>query len=65
MDVCEEYQKEQKLPRLLGMMEELDKILVFTEYKQICDVLTRYMKRQEANFYSYNITIYQSHDFCD
>jgi superfamily II DNA/RNA helicase len=43
LDVCEEYQKEQKLARLL---EEIGagggaKVLVFTETKRKCDELSR------------------------
>jgi ATP-dependent RNA helicase DDX5/DBP2 len=41
--VCEEYQKEQKLARLLEEIGAGDgsKILVFTETKRKCDELTR------------------------
>merc|ERR1711879_1117822 len=47
VDVCEEWQKEQKLARLL---EEIgsdghSKILVFVETKRKCDELTRLMRR--------------------
>merc|ERR1711971_289418 len=47
VDVCEEWQKEQKLARLL---EEIgtdghSKILVFVETKRKCDDLTRLMRR--------------------
>ena len=43
VDVCEEWQKEQKLARLLEEIgcENGAKILVFTETKRKCDELTR------------------------
>ena len=43
VDVCEEYQKEDKLARLLDEIgsEQGAKILVFTETKRKCDELTR------------------------
>ena len=51
MDVCDEYQKEQKLARLLEEIgcENGAKILVFTETKRKCDELTRYTIRQATN----------------
>ena len=47
MDVCEEYQKEQKLARLLEEIgsDQSAKILVFTETKRKCDELTRLMRK--------------------
>ena len=43
--MCEEYQKEQKLARLLEEIgsEPNSKILVFVETKRKCDELTRYV----------------------
>ena len=47
VDVCEEYQKEQKLARLLEEIgcESKNKILIFVETKRKCDDLTRLMRR--------------------
>ena len=47
MDVCEEYQKEQKLARLLEEIgcEPQNKILIFVETKRKADDLTRLMRR--------------------
>lgn len=47
VDVCEEWQKEQKLARLLEEIgcENGAKILVFTETKRKCDELTRLMRK--------------------
>jgi superfamily II DNA/RNA helicase len=47
VDVCEEYQKEQKLARLLEEIGAGDgaKVLVFTETKRKCDELTRLMRK--------------------
>merc|ERR1712210_198982 len=47
VDVCDEWQKEQKLARLLEEIgcENGAKILVFTETKRKCDELTRLMRK--------------------
>ena len=47
VDVCEEYQKEQKLARLLEEIgcESQNKILIFVETKRKADDLTRLMRR--------------------
>jgi len=47
VDVCEEYQKEQKLARLLEEIgcEAQNKILIFVETKRKADDLTRLMRR--------------------
>ena len=47
VDVCEEYQKEQKLARLLEEIgcEPQNKILIFVETKRKADDLTRLMRR--------------------
>merc|ERR1719187_615624 len=47
VDVCEEYQKEQKLSRLLDEIgcEQSNKILIFVETKRKADELTRLMRR--------------------
>ena len=47
VDVCDEYQKEQKLARLMEEIgcENGSKILVFTETKRKCDELTRLMRK--------------------
>merc|ERR1711902_449520 len=47
VDVCEEYQKEQKLARLLDEIgcEATNKILIFVETKRKADELTRLMRR--------------------
>lgn len=47
VDVCEEYQKEQKLARLLEEIgcEPHNKILIFVETKRKCDELTRLMRK--------------------
>ena len=48
VDVCEEYQKEQKLARLLEEIgcEPHNKILIFVETKRKADDLTRLMRRE-------------------
>merc|ERR1719297_147969 len=47
VDVCEEYEKEEKLARLLEEIgsDQSAKILVFTETKRKCDELTRLMRK--------------------
>merc|ERR1719191_1182021 len=47
VDCCVEYEKEEKLGRLLDEMatERTNKVLVFTETKRKCDDLTRNMRR--------------------
>jgi len=47
VDICEEYQKEQKLAKLLEEIggEENTKIIIFTETKRKCDELTRLMRK--------------------
>merc|ERR1712127_454084 len=47
VDVCDEYQKEQKLARLMEEIgcENGSKILIFVETKRKCDELTRLMRR--------------------
>jgi superfamily II DNA/RNA helicase len=47
VDVCDDYQKEQKLARLLEEIgcEPHSKILIFVETKRKCDELTRLMRR--------------------
>jgi superfamily II DNA/RNA helicase len=47
VDVCDEYQKEQKLARLLEEIgcEPQNKILIFVETKRKCDELTRLMRK--------------------
>ena len=47
MDVCEEYQKEEKLAKLLDEIgnEPHNKILIFVETKRKADDLTRLMRR--------------------
>jgi len=47
VDICEEYQKEQKLAKLLEEIgvEESNKIIIFTETKRKCDELTRLMRK--------------------
>jgi len=47
VDCCVEYEKEEKLGRLLDEMatERSNKVLVFTETKRKCDDLTRNMRR--------------------
>merc|ERR1719219_2840894 len=47
VDICEDWQKEQKLARLLEEIgcENGAKILVFTETKRKCDELTRLMRK--------------------
>ena len=54
MDVCEEYQKEQKLARLLEEIgcEPQNKILIFVETKRKADDLTRLMRR-DGYVYTY------------
>jgi superfamily II DNA/RNA helicase len=48
VDVCEEYQKEQKLARLLEEIgcEPHNKILIFVETKRKADDLTRWLSYQ-------------------
>ena len=45
VDVCDEYQKEGKLAKLLEEIgsEPQNKILIFVETKRKCDELTRYV----------------------
>ena len=47
VDVCDEYQKEGKLAKLLEEIgsEPQNKILIFVETKRKCDELTRLMRR--------------------
>ena len=65
MDVCEDWQKEEKLARLLDEIgcEQGAKILVFVETKRKADELTRYVV---TSYLSVNLmiflTICQSHD---
>ena len=65
VDVCEEYQKEQKLARLLEEIgcESKNKILIFVETKRKCDDLTRLMRRDgfpamvSKGFIFYGVTL--------
>merc|ERR1712128_149281 len=47
VDICEEWEKENKLARLLNemMTDKGTKLLVFTETKRKCDELTRLMRK--------------------
>jgi len=47
VDICEEWEKENKLARLLNemMTDKATKLLVFTETKRKCDELTRLMRK--------------------
>jgi len=47
VDICEEWEKENKLARLLNemMTDKSTKLLIFTETKRKCDELTRLMRK--------------------
>ena len=57
VDVCEEYQKEAKLAKLLEEIgsEPQNKILIFVETKRKCDELTRYVVATFHNYSAYQI----------
>jgi len=50
VDVCDEYQKEQKLARLLEEIgcQPQNKIIIFVETKRKADDLTRYFEKNAA-----------------
>jgi superfamily II DNA/RNA helicase len=55
VDVCEEYQKEAKLARLLEEIgcQQGSKIIIFVETKRKADELTRYVNMRQVFFIRY------------